>query len=109
MTAVLTPMLALAYVRELSTDVRAAVVLDAAGAPLAGDAALAEPARRLLAVPEAGAEDARSAPHGDGRLLVVGAPGGSAIAVVAGPQALVPLLAHDLRAALAACAPAASP
>jgi hypothetical protein len=99
MTAVLTPMLALAYVRELSTDVRAAVVLDAA----------AEPARRLLAVPEAGAEDARSAPHGDGRLLVVGAPGGSAIAVVAGPQALVPLLAHDLRAALAACAPAASP
>ena len=41
MTAALTPELALSYVRELSADVRDGVVLDAAGAVLAGTAALA--------------------------------------------------------------------
>src|SRR5687768_6217280 len=48
MPPALTPALALEYVHELSADVRAAVVLDAAGALLAGPAALAAPARALL-------------------------------------------------------------
>ena len=49
----LTPDLALAYVRELSADVRAVAVLDAEGALLAGDGAVAAAAAPLLA---AGAE-----------------------------------------------------
>ena len=50
MTTALTPALALDYVRELSADVIAGVVLDARGALLAGPQALAAPARALLAV-----------------------------------------------------------
>src|ERR1700741_4048707 len=49
MTASLTPSLALAYLRELSADIRAAIVLDAAGNPLAGPEPLAAPPRALLA------------------------------------------------------------
>ena len=45
----LTPALALDYVRELSADVRAGVVLDALGRPLAGPPALIDPVRGLLA------------------------------------------------------------
>ena len=37
MTAALSPELAVAYVRELSADVQAVLVLDSHGAPLAGD------------------------------------------------------------------------
>ncbi|ADB50295.1 hypothetical protein [Conexibacter woesei] len=48
MTVILTPALALRYLRELSTDVRAAAVLDADGRLLAGDGALEAPARELL-------------------------------------------------------------
>jgi hypothetical protein len=98
MTASLTPALALAYLHELSTDLRGAVVLDASGAPLAGDAALAEPARRLLAD---GGGSQKSAATGDATLLVERGPNGLAIALVAGPHALIPLLRHDLRAVLA--------
>lgn len=47
MTGALSPDLAVAYVRELSADVQAAVALDAAGALLAGPAALHGPAREL--------------------------------------------------------------
>lgn len=95
MTAALTPPIALAYLRELSTDVRAAVVLDAAGERLAGDAAIVPAARALLAL--AGDE------------LVVRSAAGVALArrdatraivVAAGPQTLVPLLLHDLRTLL---------
>jgi hypothetical protein len=49
MTPALTPPLALDYLRELSTDIRAGVVLDRDGALLAGPEELAEPARALLA------------------------------------------------------------
>ena len=49
MPPALTPDLALAYVRELSADVRAVAVLDAGGALLAGDAAVAAAAAPLLA------------------------------------------------------------
>jgi hypothetical protein len=89
MTAPLTPSLALAYLQELSLDVRAAVVLDPTGQPLAGDASLASRAHQALGSPEALSTSA-------GRLLAARAPDGGAIAVVAGPRALVSLLEHDL-------------
>lgn len=89
MTASLTPALALAYLRELSVDVRAAVVLDAAGAPLAGDAQLAERARALLA-------SAATPLAADGPLLAARAPDDGAIAVLTGSRALMSLLEHDL-------------
>jgi hypothetical protein len=91
MTASLTPALALAYLRELSVDVRAAVVLDAAGAPLAGDAELATRARERLA-------PAGRRPAADPTLLVAQSRDGGAIAVLAGPSALLSLLGHDLAA-----------
>lgn len=98
MTAALTPALALAYLREISLDVRAAVVLDPAGEPLAGDAALAA---RVRALP---ASDASGTAADDGDLLVAHASDGGAIAVIAGDLAIRPLLEHDLRAAAAALA-----
>jgi hypothetical protein len=95
MTASLTPALALAYLQELSVDVRAAVVLDRAGAPLAGDADLAARARHALA---AAAGRSTSA----GPLLVARTRDGGAIAVLAGPRTLVSLLEHDLAETAAA-------
>jgi len=92
----LTPALALAYLRELSLDVRAAVVLGPRGERLAGDAALAEPARAALAA----GEGVRRAPAPQGTLLAARRPDGTAIAVVAGPQALLELVAHDLEQVL---------
>jgi len=94
----LTPPLALAYLRELSVDVGAAAVLDGEGAVLAGDPALAARAHALLA----GARDeARAEAAEGGTTLAIRAPGGLAIAVEAGPRALLPLLEHDLRRVLA--------
>ena len=95
MTVPLTPALALAYLHELSVDIRSAVVLDAAGDLLAGDAELAEKARELLA--SAGTDSAA-----DGPLHVVRIPEGGAIAVLAGDLALASLLRHDLAAVAAA-------
>jgi hypothetical protein len=89
MTASLTPALAVAYLQELSLDVRAAVVLDPAGQPLAGDTDLASRARDLLK-----GSDASSASAGP--LLAARASDGGAIAVLSGPRALVSLLEHDL-------------
>ena len=96
MTAALTPELALAYLRELSNDVRAAIVLDAAGNRLAGPEALAGPARALLieaplvsALTSAGgAFGARDDHHG--------------VVAVTGPLALARVVLHDLTRALAA-------
>ena len=96
MTAALTPALALAYLSELSADVRAAVVLDAAGDPLAGDASLAAAARELLAdapvvrvlTGRGGAFGARDDLH--------------AVIVATGPLALPGLAIHDVLRALAA-------
>jgi hypothetical protein len=48
MTPALTPALALDYLRELSADIRAGVVLSADGTLLAGTDDLAAPARELL-------------------------------------------------------------
>jgi hypothetical protein len=98
--ASLTPALALDYLRELSLGVEAAVVLDAAGAPLAGDARLAEPAARLRASTPDGTV-AREPASGGALLLVARGEGDFAIAAVAGPEALVPLVEHDIRTLLA--------
>jgi len=89
MTASLTPALALAYLQELSVDVRAAVVLDPEGSPLAGDADLAVRASELLTSADRGCASA-------GPLLVARTPDGGAIAVLTGSYALVSLLEHDL-------------
>lgn len=96
MTAALTPALALAYLDELSLDVRAAVVLGGDGRPAAGDAALASRTQELLATGGGAAEGVLEQRAADGTLLAARIPGGGAIAVLAGPFALVSLLGHDL-------------
>ncbi len=123
MTAALTPVLALAYLRELSADVRAAIVLGAdgevlalsaergreAGAGVEGDrageagrgGAFAIAARALLAeaplvralTAHGGAFGARGDRHG--------------IVVATGPLALPGLTLHDLASVLAALGGAA--
>lgn len=100
----LTPARALAYLRELSLDVRAAVVLDAENAVLAGDSDLVPRARALLDGAQAGERVART---GGTATLAVRAPSGLAIVVAAGPLALEPLLLHDLRTVLADLDPVA--
>jgi hypothetical protein len=99
MPPALTPALALDYVRELSADVRAAIVLDEAGALLAGPPALADPARSLLAA-GAGAEELEAA-SGGGVVCAVRSPGHAAVAVC-GRFAIAGVVRQDLRAALAA-------
>ena len=95
MTASLTPALALDYITALSADIRAAVVLDAAGEHLAGPARLAKvaktlpPAVRLEGSTESGAVYAAR----DERHVVV---------VVTGPFALARVTRHDLGTALSA-------
>jgi hypothetical protein len=93
----LTPKLALGYLRELSADIRAGVVLAPDGALLAGPEALADPARDLLA----------AAP--DARELQVATPDGAvfaarsdrhAVVVVCGRFALPSLVRYDLRVVL---------
>ncbi len=108
MTAALTPVLALAYLRELSADVRAAIVLAADGDVLAvsaesgrRDGAFAIAARALLAeaplvrslTARGGAFGARGDRHG--------------IVVATGPLALPGLALHDLTSVLAALGGAA--
>ncbi len=101
MTAALTPALALAYLSELSADVRAAIVLDAGGEALAvsggaGRSNLIAAARDLLAeapvvralTDRGGAFGARDELHG--------------IVVATGPLALPGLAIHDLLGVLAA-------
>jgi hypothetical protein len=91
MTAALTPQLALAYLGELSVDVRAAAVLGPDCALLAGDASLGGRAGAAPAAP-----GVHRVPGPDGTLLVARAPAGAAIAVLAGDRALLPLLEGDL-------------
>jgi hypothetical protein len=78
----LTPEGALGWLASLSVDVRAAAVLDAAGAVLAGDPALAQ--------------------AGEGSDLMVARSEHHAIVVRTGPRALKNLLRADLQTALAA-------
>ena len=105
MTAALTPALALDYLSELSADIRAAIVLDAGGMPLAlrraedargSDAALAAAAREFIAeAPAVRALTERGGAFGarDDRHAVV---------VVTGPLALPQLAIHDIRSVLSA-------
>ena len=79
MSQALTPALALDYVRELSADVRAAIVLDAAGGLLAGPPQLADRARALLAAAGDAAE--LEAATGDGVVCAVRSTEHAAVAV----------------------------
>ncbi|UTI66976.1 hypothetical protein NBH00_12380 [Paraconexibacter antarcticus] len=89
--------IALAYLATLSADLRAAVVLDAGGAILAGDAALEPHVARLLA--GAPPDAARQTPYGDGALFAARS-GAHALGVAMGPQALEAVVIHDLLATL---------
>ena len=98
MAAVLTPALALDYLRELSADIRAGVVLDADGELLAGPAPLAAPARALLDAAPAAAELQVATAGG---AVFAARDGRHAIVVTCGRFALPAILRHDLRVVLA--------
>ena len=98
MPPALTPALAVDYVRELSADVRAVVVLGADGALAAGPAPLAEAARGLLAAGDAAELEAVTA---DGVVCAVRSSAHAAVAVC-GRHALPGVVRADLRAAVAA-------
>jgi hypothetical protein len=98
MTPALTPALALDYLHELSADIDAGVVLDAAGTLLAGDEQLAAPARDLL-----GAADDATDVHvttADGSVFA-SRDDRHAIVVACGRFALPSLARYDLRMVLA--------
>jgi hypothetical protein len=99
MPAALTPAQALGYLRELSADITAAIVLDARGALLAGPPALHGPARALLAHARASTAEL----HGRTPAGAVFAARDEhhQIVVTTGPLALPRLTRHDLRTALA--------
>jgi hypothetical protein len=94
----LTPSLALEYLRELSADIRAGVVLGPGGELLAGPESLAEPARDLLA----GARDAREVhvATADGAVFAARSDRHSVV-VVCGRFALPSLVRYDLKLVLA--------
>jgi hypothetical protein len=91
----LTPHAALGWLRSLSIDLRQVAILDAEGAVLAGDAALAQGANAALAQ-RAEAADKR---------LIVARSGHHAIVVRPGPKALERLVRADLQAAVEALKP----
>jgi hypothetical protein len=104
----LTPALALDYVRELSADVRAALVLGAGGELLAGPGELHAAARALIAAAGGAAE--LEASGGEGVVCAVRSDAHAAIAVC-GRFAIGAVVRADLRTALAALegrAPAAA-
>ena len=93
----LTPELAVGYLRELSTDIRAAVVLTPSGQPVAGPPELAAAAARLLAAAPDAAEIEVAVAGG-----AVHAARGERHAVVAvcGRYALPALIRYDLKVVL---------
>jgi predicted regulator of Ras-like GTPase activity (Roadblock/LC7/MglB family) len=105
----LTPELALSYLDELSTDIRAAVVLDEAGAPLAHKAAGEGSRDRLgaLALDLFERADRAAGEHvpqlevftGDGAVYGV-RQGGWTLVVVTGRFALPSVMFYDLRSVL---------
>jgi hypothetical protein len=94
----LTPPLALDYLRELSADIRAGVVLAPDGALLAGPDALAAPARDLLAAAGDAAEVHVSTADG---AVYAARSDHHAVAVICGRFALPSLIRYDLRLVLA--------
>jgi hypothetical protein len=97
MNPALTPELALGYLRELSADIRAGVVLDPAGALLAGPDELAGSARDLLAA-AAGAREIHVT-TADGAVFAARSPS-HAVVVVTGRFALPSLIRYDLKLVL---------
>ena len=98
MTTALSPPTALERLSEMSGHVREAIVLDSRGRRVAGAAALAEPARALLAA----APDAAELEVATARGVVYAARSPRhAIAVVSGRGALPALMLYDLRMLLA--------
>ena len=95
MTASLTPGLALDYLTALSADIRAAVVLDAAGTHLAGPARLANAAQSLPHAPRLEGET-------EAGKVYVARDERHAIVVVTGPFALARVTRLDLGTALSA-------
>lgn len=89
--------IALAYLATLSADLRTAVVLDADGAVLAGNADLASVAWQL--VPTTDLAQARCAPHADGTLFAARS-ASHVLALAVGPHALEAVVVHDLLATL---------
>jgi hypothetical protein len=100
MAAALDPELAIAYVRELSADVRAVVVLDAEGNRLAGPEPLAQAARALAF------EGVAVAPGGT---VTVARYGGRVLVAVAAPGGLAGPTHRDALAALGASGEPPSP
>jgi hypothetical protein len=99
----LTPHAALGWLQSLSIDLRELAILDAEGAVLAGDAALARRADAALAQ-GANAALALGAEAADKRLIVARS-GQHAIVVRPGPKALERLIRADLQAAVEALKP----
>jgi hypothetical protein len=107
----LTPHAALGWLQSLSIDLRELAILDAEGAVLAGDAALARRADPALArradaalAQGANAALALGAEAADKRLIVARS-GQHAIVVRPGPKALERLIRADLQAAVEALKP----
>jgi hypothetical protein len=98
MTPALTPPLALEYLHELSADIEAGVVLDAAGALLAGDEELAGAASDLIAA--AGDATDIHVTTADGAVFAA-RDDRHAIVVACGRFALPSLARYDLRMVLA--------
>ena len=99
MPPALTPALARDYVRELSADVRAGVVLAGDGSLLAGPAELADGARALLAAAGGAVELEVVTPAG---VVCAARSPRHGIVAVCGRFALPGVTRQDLRAALAA-------
>jgi hypothetical protein len=97
MPAALTPSLGLHYLRALSADIEAAVVLDGAGERLAGARSLVAPARALLAAAGDATEIEAVTPGGG---VVAARDSRHAIVIVTGRQVLPGLARHDLRTVL---------
>src|SRR3954454_9388601 len=100
MPTALTSDIALAYLRELSADIRAAVLLDGAGERLAAPPQLAAPARALLVALAPGPAELR-ATTGAGAVFAA-RDDRHQLVVVTGPFALPRLTGHDLRTVLRA-------
>ena len=103
MPGALTPDLALDYLGELSTDIRAAVVLDADGRPLAGERRW--PSRRARCwTPRRGASAVEVLTEHGGAFAARGAR--HSLCVATGRFALPALVLYDLRAVLGDLEPA---
>jgi hypothetical protein len=99
MPPALTPALAVDYVRELSADVRAVVVLDQGGEPLAGPPELARAARALI---DAGGDAIEVEAGSDAGVVCAVRSAAHAAVAVCGRFAIGGVVREDLRTALAA-------